>query len=52
MSEHRPSVGAGYQNWKESDAGFFEKLRLVSRNSWRKMKLRQDCCDHPGEPGC
>jgi hypothetical protein len=29
-----------------------EKLRLLIRNNWIKLKNFQDCCGHPGEPGC
>jgi hypothetical protein len=29
-----------------------KKLRLVFRNNWIKISRRQNCCGHPGEPGC
>ena len=28
------------------------KVRLVVRNTAIKFKTRQNCCGHPGEPGC
>ena len=28
------------------------KLKLVFRNNFIKIWRRQDCCGHPGEPGC
>lgn len=28
------------------------KLRLLVRNSLIKLRRRQNCCGHPGEPGC
>ena len=28
------------------------KLYLVFRNNWIKIRTRQNCCGHPGEPGC
>lgn len=28
------------------------KLRLLLRNNWLKLIRRQNCCGHPGEPGC
>jgi hypothetical protein len=28
------------------------KLKLVVRNTAIKFKTRQNCCGHPGEPGC
>jgi hypothetical protein len=29
-----------------------EKIRLIIKNNWIKIKHRQSCCGHPGEPGC
>jgi hypothetical protein len=29
-----------------------KKIRLVVRNTGIKFKTRQNCCGHPGEPGC
>jgi hypothetical protein len=29
-----------------------DKIRLLLRNNFIKIKNRQDCCGHPGEPGC
>ncbi len=29
-----------------------KKLKLVLRNNSIKIWRRQDCCGHPGEPGC
>jgi len=29
-----------------------EKLSKLVRNLWRRVALRQNCCGHPGEPGC
>ncbi len=29
-----------------------EKLSKLTRNLWRRVILRQDCCGHDGEPGC
>jgi hypothetical protein len=28
------------------------KLVKLTRNLWRRVALRQNCCGHPGEPGC
>jgi len=36
---------AGPQPWTT-------KVRLLLRNNWLKIRHRQDCCGHPGEPGC
>jgi hypothetical protein len=48
----RPSLGAVFTNWREFDAPFLEKLRLAARNSWTKLRKRQNCCGHDGQPGC
>lgn len=29
-----------------------KKIRLTVRNMGIKIAKRQDCCGHPGEPGC
>jgi hypothetical protein len=29
-----------------------EKIALLIRNNALKIKNRQECCGHPGEPGC
>ncbi|HEX6557408.1 MAG TPA: hypothetical protein VF026_31890 [Ktedonobacteraceae bacterium] len=29
-----------------------EKLSKLTSNLWRRIVLRQNCCGHPGEPGC
>ncbi len=29
-----------------------KKLAQLSRNLWRRVVLRQNCCGHDGEPGC
>jgi hypothetical protein len=29
-----------------------DKLRFFFRNNWTKIRNVQDCCGHPGEPGC
>lgn len=29
-----------------------QKLSKLVRNLWRRVILAQNCCGHPGEPGC
>ena len=29
-----------------------EKLHKLTRNLWRRVVLRQNCCGNHGEPGC
>lgn len=31
---------------------FPTKMRLLVRNLWIRVALRQNCCGHDGEPGC
>ncbi|MFH0914182.1 MAG: hypothetical protein V1849_02695 [Chloroflexota bacterium] len=40
--------------WKNLTAPmpFGRKLYLVFRNTFIKIRKRQNCCGHPGEPGC
>ena len=39
-------------NWRNSDLTFGRKLRVAMGNTWIKIRKRQTCCGHPGEPGC
>ena len=48
----RPSLGVFFTNWRESKLPLHRKLALAFRNNWIKLRKRQSCCDHPGEPGC
>ena len=29
-----------------------EKVRLIIKNNFIKIKTLKNCCGHPGEPGC
>jgi len=46
-----PSPRAFLTNLKGPES-WHEKIRLLWRNNWTKLKNFQDCCGHPGEPGC
>jgi hypothetical protein len=48
----RPSLGAMFSNWATYDAPFFTKLKMVASNNLIKVRNRQSCCGHPGQPGC
>jgi len=28
------------------------KLKALLHNNWLKFRRLEDCCGHPGEPGC
>ena len=53
MSDRRrPSFGNVATNWREYDAPFGTKLRLLLRNNWEKLRSGSNCCGNDGEPGC
>jgi hypothetical protein len=41
-----------FSNWTSYDAPFGVKLRLAVSNTLIKLRKRQSCCGHPGQPGC
>jgi hypothetical protein len=47
----RPSIGAVLSNLS-GPRPLSEKIRLLIRNNAIKIRNRQNCCGHPGEPGC
>ena len=47
----RPDIRAFFTNLAGPEP-WQEKLRLLLQNNWLKIKTFQDCCGHPGEPGC
>jgi hypothetical protein len=50
-SNTKPSRAAAMANLRQP-MPLGRKLRLLSRNTWTKISLHQQCCGHPGEPGC
>jgi hypothetical protein len=46
-----PSVKAFWTNMS-APMPLGRKLHLLLRNNLIKLKRRQSCCGHPGEPGC
>ena len=49
LQEH---IGNFFTNWREYDAPIGTKLRLTMRNRLKATFSMQQCCGHPGEPGC
>jgi hypothetical protein len=47
----RPSLRAVFTNMK-ARMPLHRKLYLVFRNNWIKIRTGQNCCGHPGQPGC
>jgi len=50
-TKRRPSMKAVFTNMKVK-MPLRRKLYLVFRNNWIKIRTRQNCCGHLGEPGC
>lgn len=49
---HGPSLRAVFSNWKNSDAPFWDKVKMALKNNYIKFKKRQNCCGNPGQVGC
>jgi len=47
----RPSLSDFLTNMQQ-DMPWPVKIQKLTRNLWRRIVLRQDCCGHEGEPGC
>jgi hypothetical protein len=41
-----------FSNWTTYDAPFTVKLRMAASNTFIKLRKRQPCCGHNGQPGC
>ena len=46
-----PNLRAVFANMR-SPMPLGRKLQRVVANNWTKVRTRQNCCGHPGEPGC
>jgi hypothetical protein len=46
------SLRSGFSNWKESRLPVHEKMSLVLKNNWKKLRTGSSCCGNHGEPGC
>ena len=40
------------RNFREYDAPFLTKMRMVVGNNMTKLRTRKDCCGNFGQPGC
>jgi len=47
-----PNPGSSWRNLTSGDMPLTERLRRLASNSWVKVRHRQHCCGHYGEPGC
>jgi hypothetical protein len=46
-----PSPRAFFTNLQGPEP-WFQKIRMLFKNNWIKLKRFQNCCGHLGEPGC
>jgi hypothetical protein len=47
----KPSIRTALRNFSEYDGPLATKLRMTFSNNLTKLRTRQDCCGHPGQPG-
>lgn len=47
----RPSLRVAFTNMRVK-MPLHRKFYLLFRNNWIKIRTRQSCCGHLGEPGC
>jgi len=40
------------RNFREYDAPFLTKMRMVVGNNMTKLRTRKDCCGNFSQPGC
>jgi hypothetical protein len=50
--EHGPNPRSSWRNLTTGDMPISRRLRLAVANTWSKVRHRQQCCGHYGEPGC
>jgi hypothetical protein len=50
-ANEKPDIQAVIRNLKKP-VPFLQKLGFVIKNSLIKITKFQNCCGHPGEPGC
>jgi hypothetical protein len=48
----RPSVRVSIANFRDYDAPFATKLKLVLANNLTKLRNHSGCCGNHGQPGC
>ena len=49
--DSKPDMNAFISNLR-APMPLWKKVSLFLRNSGIKIRKRQSCCGHPGEPGC
>lgn len=53
-SEHEPhgSPRTAWRIFRDSDLPLPARIRVAAANQWWKVRHRQGCCGHYGQPGC
>lgn len=51
MKASRPSISAFLTNL-QAPVPWRQKVLLLVRNNWIKIRTGSSCCGHHGEPGC
>jgi hypothetical protein len=49
--KRRPDLRVFFRNLRGHQP-LGERLRLILRNNWLKVRRRRDCCGNFGQPGC
>lgn len=52
MTEEEPTLRASLQNFRDYDAPFATKVRMLLANNAKKARTRSSCCGNHGQPGC
>jgi hypothetical protein len=48
----RPSIRVSIANFRDYDASFATKMKLVVVNNFTKLRTHSSCCGNHGQPGC
>ena len=48
----KPSLGSSLANFREYDAPFTTKVRMLFANNLKKIRTHSNCCGNHGQPGC
>ena len=48
----KPSLRSSLANFREYDAPFATKMRMLVANNLKKARTRSSCCGNHGQPGC
>ena len=52
MADDEQGISRSLRNFREYDAPFATKMRMVIANNLKKARTRSSCCGNHGQPGC